>query len=499
MSTRGRPRHPETLTPRQQEVLALLRRGLTNDQIAAELRISVDGAKYHVAEVIRRLGVRDRYEAALVEPGADRRPSHRALAALPFAPKLKLHPAAYAASVITLGAAAAGVILLALGIVRSNGAGAVDAEVAEGLASGRLVAYRVFTGDTVRYEDAERKYRWRIGVYDTEARAPIGSFEAGTPDDPPYRAIIAADRIVLGFNRRLVSYRIDGTGERTVVSWDDGSLLAMGASPDGRTLAVARTTADSPCPPEVICGRSFGDITELLWVDAHTGTVMRRVAPASSIIDGFNMFVDLITWLDDGSGFAFVGSAHSEQPAMYGVIYSDGTVVVSDVRDYSEPSPNGRYVPTYDRGECADLALRRHGIHIKEIATGRILATVSDGYRVFHPHEWSPDSSELLYTTLPYPGGPGDTSCRWTGDGRTWSVLHIDGTVEEDVDPFAVRQRWHDGHAPEFICADGLPTMDYYCYRGGGSAAEPSRLHVAGVTVAEGEGIRVLGRSQSRY
>lgn len=499
MRTRGRPRHPETLTPRQQEVLALLRRGLTNEQIAAELRISVDGAKYHVAEVIRRLGVRDRYEAALVEPGAGRRPWNRAFAVLPFAPKLKLQPAAYAASIVTLGAAAAAVILLALGIVRSNGAGAIDSEIAEGLASGRLVAYRVLTDNTVRYEDADQTYRWRIGVYDTEARATIGSFEAGIPDDRPYHAIIAGDRIVLGFNHRLVSYRIDGTGERTLVSWDDGSLLSVGASPDGRTLAVARTTSDTPCPPEIICGRTFGDITELLWVDAQSGAVTRSVSPVSGVIDEFWMFLTGITWLDDGSGFAFVGSPQSEQPAMYGIIYNDGSVVVSDVRDYSDPSPNGRYVPTYERGECADLGLRRHGIRIEEIATGRTLAAVADDYRVYHPHEWSPDSAQLLYTTLPYPGGPGDTGCNWSGDDRTWSALHIDGTVEEDVDPFAVRQRWHDGRAPEFICADGLPTMDYYCYIGGGSAQEPIRLQIAGVTVAEGEGLRVLAPSHARY
>ncbi|MEO8458858.1 MAG: LuxR C-terminal-related transcriptional regulator, partial [Chloroflexota bacterium] len=37
MGQRGRPRHPELLTLREQEVLALVREGLTNEQIAERL------------------------------------------------------------------------------------------------------------------------------------------------------------------------------------------------------------------------------------------------------------------------------------------------------------------------------------------------------------------------------------------------------------------------------------------------------------------------------
>ena len=55
---------PEILTPREREVLTLLREGLSNPQIADRLGISLDGAKYHVGEIISKLGVRSRYEAA---------------------------------------------------------------------------------------------------------------------------------------------------------------------------------------------------------------------------------------------------------------------------------------------------------------------------------------------------------------------------------------------------------------------------------------------------
>ena len=53
------------LTPREQEVLALVRRGLANKQIARRLGISERTVKAHLTSVFARLGVEDRTQAAL--------------------------------------------------------------------------------------------------------------------------------------------------------------------------------------------------------------------------------------------------------------------------------------------------------------------------------------------------------------------------------------------------------------------------------------------------
>src|SRR3989304_3856281 len=73
MSSSGRPRYPDILTPRQWEVLELLREGLTNEQIADRLGISLDGAKFHVSEILGRLGLSSREAAAVWRP-EERRP-----------------------------------------------------------------------------------------------------------------------------------------------------------------------------------------------------------------------------------------------------------------------------------------------------------------------------------------------------------------------------------------------------------------------------------------
>ena len=68
MGRRGRPPYQDVLTPREWEVLQLIREGLNNPEIADRLGISRDGAKYHVSEILTKLGLSSREEAALWHP-----------------------------------------------------------------------------------------------------------------------------------------------------------------------------------------------------------------------------------------------------------------------------------------------------------------------------------------------------------------------------------------------------------------------------------------------
>jgi DNA-binding NarL/FixJ family response regulator len=71
----------DVLTGREREVLALVGRGLSNEEIAAELYISIATARTHVSRAMTKLHARDRaqlvvaaYESRLVTPGE---PPHR--------------------------------------------------------------------------------------------------------------------------------------------------------------------------------------------------------------------------------------------------------------------------------------------------------------------------------------------------------------------------------------------------------------------------------------
>lgn len=61
-SRRGRPRHPDVLTPAEWAVVDAVRHGLSNRQIAARRGVSLDAVKFHVANAVGKLGLADRRE-----------------------------------------------------------------------------------------------------------------------------------------------------------------------------------------------------------------------------------------------------------------------------------------------------------------------------------------------------------------------------------------------------------------------------------------------------
>lgn len=79
----AQPRHsssadPGILTPRETEILLLVARGLSNDEIAADLYISAHTAKTHVKRIMAKIGAHDRaqcviyaYERRLLSPAEE--------------------------------------------------------------------------------------------------------------------------------------------------------------------------------------------------------------------------------------------------------------------------------------------------------------------------------------------------------------------------------------------------------------------------------------------
>ncbi len=101
--------HERELTDRQRHVLDLIARGQTNAEIAADLGITLDGAKWNVSEILTKLGLSSREEAAEYwrwrrQPAPRTRRALRAMVGLPVVLK------AASVLVLFLGLAAAAVV-----------------------------------------------------------------------------------------------------------------------------------------------------------------------------------------------------------------------------------------------------------------------------------------------------------------------------------------------------------------------------------------------------
>jgi len=60
LRARGRPPHPDVLTPAEWRIAHFVRHGLSNRQIATRFGVSLDAVKYHVANIVAKLGVETR-------------------------------------------------------------------------------------------------------------------------------------------------------------------------------------------------------------------------------------------------------------------------------------------------------------------------------------------------------------------------------------------------------------------------------------------------------
>ncbi|MHA3792059.1 VOC family protein [Sphingomonas sp. YL-JM2C] len=59
---RGRPRHPDILTPAEWRVADAIRHGMSGPEIARRRGISINAVKYHVANILAKVGLRRRAE-----------------------------------------------------------------------------------------------------------------------------------------------------------------------------------------------------------------------------------------------------------------------------------------------------------------------------------------------------------------------------------------------------------------------------------------------------
>ena len=495
--TRTIPTVDPEWTPRQRQVLDLLARGYTNGQIAERLEITLDGAKFHVREILGKLGVDSREDAAALMADA--------LLALPVARILA--GGAAAGAVVGVGVAAALVFLDGDGQApptRDLPTATVPTTPTTIPVEPTPVTFDE-SGWPTGFEGTLFVFRTTVGRGSASAMAEVRAIDlaSGTvvatlgPSPLPevtHVSGVLGNRLLHVLDQRVETTLLDGSGRKTIFSTSNGLILAGSASPDGRWLALATrdpARCDGPCDP----GMAESEAIE--FIDVATGTVAAVTPLVDPALSGFGGNFGRPRWRADGSGVIVIADTSSERPGGVAYVQTDGTARLLETEGFAYVSPDGRLVAS-GPGSLGCMFISGHRLMVTDVESGEVIFTIENGAMAFTPVEWASDGGALLVQQRPTPPDPQE-DCSWTASEPAWALVYLAGESVPVADPAAIISEWLMGARVSLFC-DGqriapggrarLGVVGAACPEPGEHAVE---VRVDGRPVADVANVTVLG------
>jgi Tol biopolymer transport system component/DNA-binding CsgD family transcriptional regulator len=449
MTIAGRTsRPPERLTRRQEEVLELLRRNYTNEQIAQRLGISLDGAKWHVSEIIGRLGVADRYEAAGWRPEGEGRPWW----SLVWLRELRWSAAAKATSVGALAIVTIAIIALAWGVWRASeetvsrvprtmvvstrgGAIAVDSYTGGVTQRFNALKDRAYLmspdGSRLAFEctdDASANINATVDawcIWDSATGPSVAVPWSQLPpagwlwsQDESQNFVWSPDGTKFAF---AVYQRIGGqktNGDLYVKDLLSGDLRMVDrGSPVGGLRTLMRFSPDGTYV-SMLEGPNAGGRADLVVVetDAKATNILTRDIPVTSGPAEQYSFIGQYAWSPDSRNIAFFVT-----DGLY-VAPADGSTPprrVTTTSGYDAPawSPDGQWIAASGLSDQHAINVPSHTVIVRPDGTAE--RDIDGDLAVSGEPRWSPDARHLVFI--------GNTNAEMQG-GDTLYVADLDGS-----------------------------------------------------------------------
>ncbi len=432
---RGRPPHPDILTPAEWRVLDLIRAGHSNPEIAARLGVSVHTVKTQVSSMLSKLDLQDRAQLAAWH-GEPVEASRSALARFALAAPLAwvrdtLGAPWLGKTALVGGLAAVGIgAIIALNSINQNGEGVADPSptappaatasptateppaaattppdptpppmpelrievppadhpgigLVDGLppgAVGPLVAY-VHTSP----EGAGARREREIRVFDVGAGQPVSSFTLGSSYDvSPH---LVGRHIHGAFGTAIWRFNLDGTDGREIYASQDHLVYWGGVSPDGTLLAVTDEHYASFIGPR--------EPRRIVAVNIATGDVVLEEEQTFPEWEPFQLLAHAVGWTGNNAVLVH-GVPPTHGPAGgTALVHLDGTIEVLSADQHLEPGTRqlrrlDGFDPICGYGGAARIEV------IEGVPPDVVVGVEADGPFIEFT-ELSPDSSEMLY------------------------------------------------------------------------------------------------------
>ena len=439
---RGRPPYPDVLTPREWEVLALVREGLTNEQIALRLGISENGVKYHVREILSKLGVSRREEAAAWQPETAGR---RSVAFGSLLAPLKLAVSSTAAKVaggVVIAGAGVVLVLLALGLLTMG----------ERQPEPRLRFLYSTQVDAVN--SGSRLWPTRAVVaYDPASGEKETLLEYGGVGEYAVTEVASTTHLYYATEYRVVQAKIDGSDARDIfgLPTDDETVFVndIDVSPDGTKLAI------------IAGGTVIGNQGAVIFLDTATGNEISRVEANRPEFEAFRSYIWQVEWRDDNLGVLVSGGTGSERPGDKAMVWLDGRVEIPETEGFVQVAAGGRLIADGPGVICDGMLISGHRLAIRDLdAGGAVIAAVEDPTKAFTGWAWSPNRDELLYQERDWQEGP---IC---SPEVRWGVLSITAGPRPVPDLDALLTGWYGDRLVELECDFGPEYATYLASAG---------------------------------
>jgi DNA-binding CsgD family transcriptional regulator len=487
-------------TARQKQVLDLLAQGLTNAQIADALGISLDGAKYHVSEVITRLGVDTREEAAEYWRAYNGWPRRfkRFAGGLIAGVSLRWAGTGFAAVVLAGIVAIVAVMMLQGGEERPA---SVDDEATpnptapSGPPSTPVASppSGEISGPLYRFSRSSDGGGREVVYFDLGAEREVWSVRYGSPGERAVTEIPLGSRLLLVTERGLHVVEAMGTGSSLFHEATEGwSISGAAASRDDAWLAVAEV------------GPAGGEWRiDLLSMD--DGSVLHRFTPGDAGLGEFEGIPTRAAWHMDNDMLAFHGVTEDGGSGSLAVLLLSGEARVYQPDGWPIFSPDGSHagwmegdahscLPTEYTGTSAVLFDLRRGVVAHGANVGAFLQpnTVAGDFGV--GLQWSQDSYRFAFAVFEAEVG----GCGWANvPARMGSQGILDTGPGWNERPLSeLIGEMTSGPLLETACPEGWKAA--VAREPGGlvaqcPGAQPMELRVNGIPAGIGAEVRGLG------